>query len=132
MQWYIGVLKKYIQFAGRARRKEYWMFLLFNIIISLGLFAIERVLGLASSTMADGTASFSGGPLSTIYSLATLVPGIAVAVRRLHDTGRSGWFMLLALIPLVGGFILLYFMIKEGDTNTNQFGTNPKLDALTA
>ena len=113
MNWYLEVLKKYAVFSGRARRKEYWLFLLFNIIISIALGLIE---GLA------------GGPgvLPGIYCLAVLLPGIAVSVRRLHDTNRSGWWLLLGLIPLVGGIVLLVFMAQDSGLGENQYGPNPK------
>ncbi|HEY8985897.1 MAG TPA: DUF805 domain-containing protein, partial [Streptomyces sp.] len=88
MQWYLDVLKKYAVFSGRARRQEYWMFALFNIVISIVLSIIGSVLDL--------------GILSIIYSLAVLLPSLGVSVRRLHDTGKSGWWILIALIPLAG------------------------------
>ena len=116
MEWYLVVLKKYAVFSGRARRKEYWMFFLFNIIIAFSLGFIEGLLG-------------SPGVIGMIYSLAVLIPGIAVSVRRLHDTGRSGWWLLIALIPLIGSIVLLVFMVQEGKDEENDFGENPKLVA---
>ena len=112
MEWYIKVLKNYAVFQGRARRKEYWMFTLFSIIISIVLTIIDSVTGLTSV-------------LSGIYSLAVLVPSLAVSVRRLHDTGRSGWFVLLALIPIIGSIILIVFMCGDSQED-NQYGPNPK------
>lgn len=116
MNWYIDVLKKYAVFNGRARRKEYWMFVLFNLIIAFVLGFIE---GLA------------GGPgvVGLIYSLAVLIPGIAVSVRRLHDTDRSGWWLLIALVPLIGAIVLLVFMVQDSNPGENQYGSNPKEDA---
>ena len=113
MKWYLEVLKKYAVFDGRARRKEYWMFFLFNVIIALVLGFIE---GLA------------GGPgiFGSLYSLAVLIPGIAVAVRRLHDTNRSGWWLLITLVPLVGTIIGLVFMAQDSQQGDNQYGSNPK------
>jgi len=116
MEWYIAVLKKYAVFSGRARRKEYWMFFLFNIIISIVLGFVEGLIG-------------SPGIIAMVYSLALLIPGIAVSVRRLHDTGRSGWWLLIGLIPLVGFIVLIVFMVQEGSENDNEFGSNPKLVA---
>jgi uncharacterized membrane protein YhaH (DUF805 family) len=113
MNWYLDVLKKYTQFEGRARRTEYWMFFLFNFIISIVLSLLERVLGL---TMV----------LSAIYSLAVLLPALAVSVRRLHDTNRSGWLLLLAFIPIIGFIVLLVFALQEGQAGPNQYGPNPK------
>ncbi len=130
MQWYIGAFKKFAQFAGRARRKEFWMFALFNVIVAIIIGIIESVLGLATTSAANGTASFNGGPLSIIYSLAAIVPGLALGARRLHDIGKSGWLQLIALIPIVGVFILLYWFIKEGDAGQNKFGANPKTELV--
>ncbi|QTC52390.1 DUF805 domain-containing protein [Pantoea agglomerans] len=105
-QWYLGVLKKYAVFSGRARRKEYWMFTLFNILIAFLLGIFETIIG-------------AGDILSNLYSLAILIPGIAVAVRRLHDTDRSGWWLLLPIVNIV-------FLALEGQTGTNRFGSDPK------
>jgi uncharacterized membrane protein YhaH (DUF805 family) len=119
MNWYLGVLKKYVDFSGRARRKEYWMFVWFNILISIVLAAVEYATGLAS-------AETGIGPLSGLYSLAVLLPSIAVAVRRLHDTSRSGWWLLLGFIPLIGALVLLVFMVQNGTPGSNEHGPNPK------
>lgn len=93
MEWYLKVLRQYVDFAGRARRKEYWMFTLISLIISIVLDIVDSVLGFGSLGLLDS------GPFGLLYGLAVLLPGLAVGVRRLHDTGRSGWWMLLALIP---------------------------------
>lgn len=119
MEWYLGVLKKYAVFSGRARRKEYWMFLLFNIVIAVVLTVVDVMAGL-------GDAAGGAGLLSGLYSLAVLLPGLAVTVRRLHDTSHSGWWILICLIPLIGVLVLLYFMIKESDAGDNEYGPNPK------
>ena len=116
MGWYVEVLKKYAVFTGRARRKEYWMFALFNIVISLVLGLLGRV------PMIGMVFSIIGG----LYSLAILVPGIALAVRRLHDTNRSGLLLLLGLIPLVGAIIIVVFTVQEGTPGDNPYGPNPK------
>jgi len=110
MQWYFEVLKKYAVFEGRARRKEYWMFILINFIISVVL------------------ASLSFGILEGVYSLAVLVPGMAVSVRRLHDVDRSGWWLLVGLIPLIGILVLIYFCAQDSTPGTNAYGPNPKSD----
>jgi uncharacterized membrane protein YhaH (DUF805 family) len=119
MSWYLEVLKKYAEFNGRARRKEYWMFVLINMIIIFVLYFIE---GLA------------GGPgiLGGLYSLAVLIPGIAVTVRRLHDTNRSGWWLLIGLIPIIGHIILLVFTVQGSQPGGNQYGPNPKTGAILA
>ncbi|RPK94342.1 MULTISPECIES: DUF805 domain-containing protein [Streptomyces] len=113
MNWYLDVLKNYAGFSGRARRKEYWMFVLFNFIIALVLSA----LGMAIDTQIP----------YFLYLAAVIVPSLAVMVRRLHDTGRSGWWFFISFVPLVGGIILLVFLASEGKPETNQYGVNPKL-----
>ena len=114
MNWYLDVLKnKYALFSGRARRMEYWMFTLFNVIISFALGFIEGILG-------------GPGILGLIYGLAVLIPGIAVTIRRLHDTDRSGWWLLIIFVPIIGALVLLVFMILEGTPGENQYGPNPK------
>ena len=116
VEWYIGVIKKYAVFTGRARRKEFWIFCLCNVIIGvvLGILGLIPGIGKVFSI------------LSYVYSLGVLVPGIAVGVRRLHDTNRTGLFLLLGLIPLVGAIILIVFMVQEGTSGDNQYGPNPK------
>jgi uncharacterized membrane protein YhaH (DUF805 family) len=121
MSWYLDVLKKYAVFDGRARRKEYWMFFLINIVITLVLILIDSLIGTFSSQAGLGL-------LSGLYSLAVLLPSIAVTVRRLHDTGRSGWWIIVGLIPLIGGIVLLIFMVLDSQPGANQYGPNPKAD----
>lgn len=113
MSWYIGVLKRYADFSGRARRKEYWMFVLFHLLISLGVGLIDGILG-------------TGPTLGLVYAVAVFLPGVAVSVRRLHDTGRSGWWLLLVLIPFVGAIVLLVFYFLDSEPGTNKYGPNPK------
>lgn len=115
MDWYLKVVKNYAVFQGRARRKEHWMFILFNVIISLVLSIIENLIGIPSV-------------LTSIYSLVVLLPTLGVSVRRLHDTGRSGWWILIGLIPLIGGIVLLVFACQDSDRD-NQYGPNPKEQA---
>jgi uncharacterized membrane protein YhaH (DUF805 family) len=119
MDWYIEVLKKYAVFSGRSRRKEYWFFVLFNILISIGLTVIDGMIGTAN-------AETGAGFLSGIYSLAVLIPSLAVLVRRLHDTDRSGWWILIGLIPVIGWIVLLVFVVQDGQPGQNQYGANPK------
>jgi uncharacterized membrane protein YhaH (DUF805 family) len=118
VNWYIEVLKKYAVFSGRARRREYWMFVLFNVIIAVVLTMIEGI--------ADPDSESSRNTLTTLYGLAVLLPSLAVGVRRLHDTGRSGWWLLFGLIPIIGAIVLLIFMIQDGRPTDNQYGPNPK------
>ena len=121
MNWYIEVLKKYAVFTGRARRTEYWMFLLFNIIIAIVLAFVDAMAGM--------TAEGGQGVLGTLYSLAVLLPGLGVTVRRLHDTDKSGWWLLIALVPLAGAITLLVFMLLDSQRSENRFGPNPKMVA---
>lgn len=119
MEWYTGVLKKYAVFEGRARRKEYWYFFLINLIISIVLAVVDRITGTAGEMTGVGL-------LGGLYSLAILIPSLAVTVRRLHDTDRSGWWIFIALIPILGGIALLVFTLLEGTPGMNRFGPNPK------
>src|ERR1700674_2033185 len=119
MNWYLQALKKYADFSGRARRREYWVFVLFNIIISIVLTVCDAVLGTYS-------AAASIGILSGIYTLAVLIPGIAVTVRRLHDTGRSSWWILIVLVPIVGAICLPIFMLIDSQPGQNAYGPSPK------
>ena len=119
MNWYLDVLKKYAIFTGRSRRKEYWMFFLFNILISIALSVADMALGLADSETGSG-------PISLVYSLAVFIPSIAVGIRRLHDVDRSGWWTLVIFVPLIGLILLLYWFCKDGTPGDNRFGPNPK------
>ncbi|MBV9455622.1 MAG: DUF805 domain-containing protein [Rubrobacter sp.] len=119
MSWYLEVLKNYAVFSGRARRKEYWMFLLINLVIVLVLNFIDYLTGTFSPRAGVGL-------LGGLYSLAVLIPSIAVAVRRLHDTGRTGWWILIGLIPVIGSIIFLIFMVLDSEPGTNEYGPNPK------
>lgn len=114
MNWYVNVLKQYTVFSGRARRKEYWMFVLINMIVSAVLNVIQSVIGMEVPY------------ITMIYSLAVLLPGIAVAARRLHDTDRSGWWQLLVLIPIIGAIVILVFLCQKGTAGSNRFGEDPK------
>jgi len=113
MEWYVKVLQNYTVFEGRARRKEYWMFVLVNLIISIAIGIVEAIIS-------------SGDILSGLYGLAVLIPSLAVGARRLHDIGKSGWWQLIALIPVVGWIILIVFFCTEGEAGENQYGVNPK------
>ncbi len=119
MNWYLEVLRKYAVFTGRARRKEYWYYFLINFLIITALLLIDNLLGTLDQEAGMGL-------LSGLYALAVLIPGIAVAVRRLHDTDRTGWWVLIALIPIVGPIILIFFLIQDSTKGNNRFGPNPK------
>jgi len=119
MNWYLAVLKKYAEFKGRARRREYWNFVLFNIIISIVLALVDKVTGSFSAERGFGI-------LGGLYALAVIIPSIAVGVRRLHDTNRSGWWLLIGLIPCIGLIVLIIFTVQDSQAGDNQYGPNPK------
>jgi len=118
MNWYLTVLKKYAVFSGRAQRAEYWYFVLFSLIVSIILTFADNILGLYD--MQSGL-----GVLSGIYSLGVLIPSLAVGARRLHDIGKSGWWQLIAIIPLLG-IILLIVWYATDSKEDNKYGKNPK------
>jgi uncharacterized membrane protein YhaH (DUF805 family) len=117
VSWYVGVWKKYATFDGRARRKEYWTFFLFNLLAGWALVFIDNALGIADKQ--------GNGPLYGLYSLAVLLPAIAVAVRRMHDTDHSGWWILVPVVNFV-------FAVTEGTSGPNRFGANPKIGSSPA
>lgn len=119
MNWYLGAFKNYFNFNGRARRKEYWFFTLFHLIFVIAAMVVDNVLGLASDALGYG-------PVYILYALGSFIPSLSLSVRRLHDIGRSGWWMLLLLIPCIGAIILLVFAVTEGDGQTNTYGPDPK------
>jgi uncharacterized membrane protein YhaH (DUF805 family) len=119
MNWYLEVLKKYARFDGRAGKKEYWYFSLFSFIIIVVLSVIDMMTGTFNDTVGLGL-------LSGIYTLAVLIPSIAVTVRRLHDTDRSGWWMLINA-TLIGVIVFLVFTAQDGTPGDNQYGSNPKV-----
>ncbi|MDU2940862.1 MAG: DUF805 domain-containing protein [Enterobacteriaceae bacterium] len=114
MNWYIGVLKNYVGFSGRARRQEFWMFVLINSIITAVLNVIQIMMGMEIAW------------ITILYALVTLLPYLAVTVRRLHDTDRSGFWIFLGLIPIIGWIVLFVFYCKVGTSGTNRFGNDPK------
>ncbi len=119
MNWYLKVLKQYADFNGRARRKEYWMFTLFNIIFGGIAMILDSVFGIAIEGVGYG-------PLYGVYVLVLFIPGLAVAVRRLHDIGKSGWMILIALIPVIGAIWILVLMVTDSNPGENLYGVNPK------
>jgi len=119
MNWYLQVLKKYAEFSGRARRKEYWMFSLFNVIFMIVAMILDNILGTTAGELPYGVFYF-------LYALAVFIPGLAVSVRRLHDIGKSGWMILIALIPIIGAIWLLVLMVTDSNPGENQYGQNPK------
>ena len=125
MNYYLQALKNYATFTGRARRKEYWMFLLFNMIFAFLAFGIDMAIG----SSLDG---LGYGFVYMMYSLAMFIPGLAVSVRRLHDVGKSGWMLFVCLIPIIGGIWLLVLMVSDSEQGDNQYGPNPKQEAVMA
>ncbi|MFF3023880.1 DUF805 domain-containing protein [Gottfriedia sp. NPDC057948] len=113
MEWYLKVLKNYAVFNGRARRKEYWMFFLFNAIITILLSILQSIADIDNL-------------LTGIYGLLTILPSLAVGARRLHDSGRSGWWLLIGIIPFIGTIILIIFFCLDSEEGDNRFGANPK------
>ncbi|MDC9722012.1 MAG: DUF805 domain-containing protein [Urechidicola sp.] len=123
MNWYLKVLKQYTDFSGRARRKEYWMYTLFNIIFFICAAIIDNLLG---TNFEFDSISIGYGYVYMLYALFVFIPGLAVSVRRLHDVGKSGWFLLIAFIPLIGAIWLLVLYVTDGDAGNNKWGSNPK------
>lgn len=121
MQWYLAVLKKYAVFNGRARCKEYWMFTLYNSIVIIVFFLADNLLGLYYNVAEIGM-------LSGLYLIGTILPSLAVTVRRLHDISRSGWWVLLGLIPFFGTILILVNMATVGDKSPNSYGADPKAE----
>ena len=129
MEWYLKVMRdNYTNFSGRARRKEYWMFTLVYVIISTGCTVLDNVLGTVFMMDAGplGEISMGYGWAYTICTLIHFIPGLALAVRRLHDVGKSGWFYLIFLIPFIGAVWLLVLFCLEGKKEDNKYGSNPK------
>jgi len=124
MNYYLAVLKKYAEFSGRSRRSEYWYFVLFNIIFAIVAIALDNLLGTTITDLPYGAFYF-------IYVLIVLIPGLAVLIRRLHDTGKSGAYILISFIPLIGTIWLLVLLFTEGDTGDNEYGADPKVVSTT-
>lgn len=122
MNWFLLALKKYATFSGRSQRSEYWFYVLFYILISIGLSFIDNFTGTFD---ADTGIGLLGG----LFSLALLIPSIAVSVRRLHDTSRSGWWLLIGFIPLIGSVVLIVFFVLDSTPGDNEYGPNPKAAA---
>lgn len=120
MNWYLKVFKQYTDFSGRARRTEYWMFVLFHVLAIIATMVIDTLLGL--TMMSDSYY----GLLYLIYVIISFVPALAVSVRRLHDIGKSGWYYLINFIPLIGPLWFLVYACTDGEAKTNKWGPNPK------
>ena len=119
MDWFLQAMKKYATFEGRARRKEYWYFVLFYCLLIIGLTIVDGFAGTLEEEAGIGL--FSG-----LFVLGTFLPTIAVLVRRLHDTNRSGWWVLINFVPVIGAIVLLVFTVQDSQPGGNRFGPNPK------
>ncbi len=132
MQWYLKVVRdNYANFNGRARRREYWMFVLFNLIFAIVAMMIDMILG---TRFKMGVGAYSTtlpyGWIYLIYILAVIIPSIAVGVRRLHDLGKSGWMLLIVLIPFIGAIWILVLFLMDGTPGPNAYGPSPKAPAV--
>ena len=119
MNWFLKGLNQFADFSGRARRKEYLMFSLFNTIFAFVAVILDNFLGINI----NGTVY---GPIYGLYAIALIIPGIAVLVRRLHDVGKSGWMILVLLIPIIGAIWMLVLLCTDSQTGSNKWGQNPK------
>lgn len=121
MKWFLKCLNQYADFDGRARRKEYWMFVLWECIFVFVLTFLDILLGLT-------IAGSKIGVLGSVFSLAIFIPSLAVSIRRLHDIGKSGWYYLLYFVPLIGGILLFIWSCTEGEEGPNKWGEDPKAE----
>lgn len=117
MEHFMDAYKQYANFKGRANREKYWMFFLFYILAYIALSIVDAVIG-------------TGGLLGGVFALGSLVPSLAIAARRLHDTDKSGWWQLLVLIPLIGAIVLIVFYASKGTVGENKFGADPLASTL--
>lgn len=123
MIWWLIAMKKYVDFSGRARRTEYWMFALFNMIFAVVALVLDSILG----TVSEGSVY---GLFYGLFSLAIMLPTWAVTVRRLHDVGKSGWWILISLVPIIGGIWLFILTISDSQPGENAYGPNPKVSMI--
>ena len=124
MDWMFMPYRRYADFSGRSRRKEYWMFVLFTLIV----YSVILLVGGGFSSLEEPGGLFSGfsGILLLVFILISFIPALAVQVRRFHDQDKSGWLVLLSFIPFIGGLIVLYFMVMDGTPGPNKYGPDPK------
>ncbi len=121
MKWWLTCMKKYVVFSGRARRKEYWMFYLFSMIFLIVAIVLDELLG----TFVEDSRY---GVISSLLALALILPNLAVMVRRLHDVGKSGWLLLIIIIPVIGNICIFILLVTNSDPGDNQYGPNPKME----
>jgi len=123
MEWYLNVIRdNYANFNGRASRKQYWMFTLFNLIFAIAALIIDNIIG---TTFNFGVVTLPYGWLYLIYGLGVFIPTFAVFIRRLHDVGKSGWWIFLGIIPIIGGIWLLILACTAGEPGDNNYGPSP-------
>lgn len=128
MKYYLKVLQNYVNFKGRARRSEYWFFVLFNAIFIAIAAILDNLLGTTfKMDTGYGVQDLHYGYLYVLYALAVFLPGLAVSVRRLHDVGKSGWFYLIVLIPIIGWIWILVLFFTDSVSGENKWGANPKV-----
>lgn len=126
MYWMFLPFRRYFDFSGRSRRMEYWMFVLFNLFVALALVALNGAMGGNIAAAGDSTATAdASGLLLLLYPLAIAIPMLAVQVRRFHDQDKSGWYILLMLLPYVGSMVMVYFMVQKGTEGDNSYGPDP-------
>jgi uncharacterized membrane protein YhaH (DUF805 family) len=136
MKWYLQVLKNYTNFNGRSRRTEYWMFALFNCLFLFLASILDKILGTNFDTIFGIHLKVESQPISLhilplgyiylIYALVVIIPSLSVSVRRLHDVGKSGWMLLIGLIPILGAIYLLILLVTDSNLAPNQYGDSPK------
>lgn len=124
MAWYLLAWQRATDFSGRSRRTEYWMFQLFNFLLALALGLLAFAAGALSSEQ-DGFSVF--GISLGVFGLVSFIPALSITVRRLHDIGKSGWWYLIAFVPLIGGLVLFVFTLLDSDPDRNEYGPNPKV-----
>ena len=130
MEWYLKVMRdNYANFKGRARRKEYWMYTLIFTVLLIALMTIMfSVLSFSDeSEIETGPGVYLTVILVIVFLFAHFIPTIALTVRRLHDTGKSGWWYLIVLVPYLGNFVIFIFTLIDGDRGDNKYGSNPKI-----
>jgi|SRR5665811_2013447 len=121
MEWFIYALRRYNDFRGRSRRREFWLYTLFYILLSIGAFFLDNLFRFISVGDAYG-------PISSLYVIIMLLPSVAVAVRRLHDVEKSGWWLLVGFIPIIGFIWLLIYFVRDGTYGPNKYGPDPKVE----
>ena len=130
MEWYLKVIRdNYANFNGRARRKEYWMYTLILTVLLIALMAIMfSALSLSDETRIEtGPSGYLTVLLLFVFLVVHFIPSLALTVRRLHDTGKSGWWYLIVFVPYLGNFVIFIFTLIDGDEGVNKYGPNPKL-----